>query len=117
MAAREERPDRVAESHCDDGQSREQLPVRLSADEQRDADEADAEPDQPEASDPRLAEEREREQRVEDRNGSLNDRREPGVDPGLAPGEEPERHCRVHKPYDDEPAPAVAQPGERPPRA
>src|SRR3954447_6264264 len=114
MAAREERPDRVAKSHCDDGQSREQLSVRLIADEQCDADEPDAEPDQPEASDPRLAEEREREQRVEDRNGSLDDRREPGVDPRLAPGEEPERHRRVHEPYDDEPAPAVAQLGERP---
>ena len=44
--------------------------MRLIADEQRDADEADAEPDQAEAVDPRLAEEREGEQRVEDRNGS-----------------------------------------------
>ena len=54
--------------------------------------------------DARLAEEREREQRVEDRNGSLDDRREPGVEPRLAPREEPERHRRVHEPDDDEPA-------------
>ena len=52
VAAREQRPDRVAEGHRDDGQGGEQLALRLRADEQRDADEADHEADEPEAADP-----------------------------------------------------------------
>ena len=44
MPAREQRPDRVAERHADDGERAEQLPVRLAPDEQRDADEADPSP-------------------------------------------------------------------------
>ena len=80
----------------DDCERAEQLRVRLRADEQRDADEPDA---RPRASrrplDTLLVEEREREQRVEDRHRRLDDRREAGVDPRLAPREQPERDRRV----------------------
>ena len=45
VAARDQRPDRVAERHRNDGERGEELPLRLRADEQRDPDEADDEPD------------------------------------------------------------------------
>jgi hypothetical protein len=70
-------------------------------------------PTEPQAGDPFLAEEGEGEQRVEDRDSALDDRREARVDPRLAPGEEPEGQRRVHDPDHDEPLPPAAHLGER----
>jgi hypothetical protein len=109
VTAGQQRPDRVAQGHSDDGEGGEQLPVRLRSYEQCDSDEADDEAEEADAHDARLTEEAEGEQSVEDRHRSLNDRGEPRVDPLLAPGEEPERHRRVHEAHDDEPTPGPAE--------
>ena len=114
MPAREQAADAVAERHADDRERAEHLALRLRADEQRDTDEADRDADEAEAGDAHLVEEAERDQRVEDRHGCLDDRREPRVDARLAPREEPERDRGVHERDDGEPAPVLAQLGERP---
>ena len=59
-----------------------------------------------------VAEEQEREQRVEDRDRALDDRRKAGVEAGL-PHEQPERQRRVHEPDDDEPDPRATQVRDR----
>ena len=52
MAPRDQRSERVTEGHGHDGEGGEQLALRLRADEQRHADEADHKADQPEADGP-----------------------------------------------------------------
>src|SRR5205823_7510147 len=89
---------------ADDGERAEHLPLRLRPDEEGDADEADRDADEPEPAHPDLAEKAEGDDGVEDRDGRLEDRREAGVDPRLAPGEQPERDRDVDDPDGDEPA-------------
>ena len=60
MPAREQAADAVAERHADDRERAEHLALRLRADEQRDADEADRDADEADAGDAHLAEEAER---------------------------------------------------------
>src|SRR5581483_8156018 len=103
VPAGEEAADRVAERHPDDRERTEHLPRRLCADEERDSDEPDEDSGKPEARDADLAEEAERDHRVEDRDRRLEDRREAGVDSRLAPGQEPERHRRVDERDRNEP--------------
>jgi hypothetical protein len=95
VAAREQAADRVAEGHPHYRERAEHLPLRLRADEQRDPDEANADAEEPRARYAHLAEGDERDQRVEDRHRRLDDRREAGVDPRLAPRQQPERNRRV----------------------
>src|SRR5439155_23313948 len=101
----------------DDRERAEHLPLRLRADEQRHADEADGDAEQPRAGHPYLVEGDERNRRIEDRHRSLDDRREPGVDPRLAPREQPERDRGVDERDDYEPAPVRAQMAPGPPAA
>ena len=115
VAPRKQPAGRVAERHPDDGERAEELRVRLGADEERHADESDPDAEEPPARDALVVEKAEREHRVEDRHRRLDDRGEPGVDPRLAPREEPERDRRVEQADDDEPA-ASAPAGRRRPR-
>ena len=116
MPPREQAAGRVAERHPDDRERAEQLRVRLRADEDGHADEPDRDAEQPPAGHALVVEEAEREHRVEDRHGRLDDRREARVDPRLAPREEPERDGRVQEADDDERPPVRAQVGgDRPP--
>ena len=113
MPPRQQASEPVARGHSHDGQRAEDLPLGLRADEQRDADEPDRDPDELHAGHALLVEEREREHGDEDRHRRLDDRREPGVEPRLTPGQQPERHRRVDQADDDEPAPVGAQLGAR----
>ena len=94
----------VTERHADDGERAENLAGRLRADEKRHADEADRDAGEPRSRHAHLAEEAERDHRVEDRHGRLDDRGETRVDARLAPREEPERERGVDERDDDEPA-------------
>ena len=112
MTPREELAHRVAKGHADDGERAEHLSVRLSSDEQRDADEADADADEAEARHPHLTEEAECDDGIEDRDGGLKDRGEAGIDAGLAPGEEPERQRDVDERHDEQPTGVVPDLGD-----
>jgi hypothetical protein len=73
-----------------------------------DAEEPDREPERLRPRQPLVREEAEHEERVEDRDGRLHDRREPGVDVLLAPGDQPERQRRIEDAEHEAVAPSRA---------
>ena len=109
--------DRVARGRAEHGERADELAALLHADEERDADEADSDPDEPQAADALRRIDACRQHHGQDRRGRLDHGRQPGVDPRLREREEPVRHRVVERPEHDERDPHRAQSPGSPPRA
>ncbi len=84
----------VAERGADHRERADELAALLDADEERDAEEADADPDEPRPADALRPVDPRREEHGEDRRRRLDHRRQPGVDLRLGEAEQPERAAR-----------------------
>jgi hypothetical protein len=85
------------EQHRDDAGDAPPAATQRSARENRDAREAEHHAERADAARALVRAETHREQRREDRHGRIRDRREPGADVPLAPGDQRERDRRVEE--------------------
>ena len=85
----------------------------MDARDDGDADDPDRESERPCTAQPLVREEAKDEQRVEDRDGGLDDCGQPGVDVLLAPRDQPEGKRRVENAQDEAVAPGGAKLAER----